>query len=166
MTQPPQASPSAFLAAAERLAPDLELIERVMREQLGSASALVGALGEHVLEAGRGGGKIEGREQGIAALEAAEGQHRSGGGEKFDVPRDQQLLLATPGEQPPEAVQRGCRITLLRGHRQREMLRRHRQPRRAAGETPAVVRIPGHGRATPIASLECGPERDAVGIAQ
>ena len=49
MTQPEL---RRFAAAVERLGPSLELVERAMREQLSSASGLVGRLGEHVLGAG------------------------------------------------------------------------------------------------------------------
>jgi octaprenyl-diphosphate synthase len=49
MTQP---ALRRFAVAIERLAPSLELVERAMREQLSSASGLVGPLGEHVLGAG------------------------------------------------------------------------------------------------------------------
>jgi len=49
MTQP---AFRRFSVAVDRLAPSLELVERAMREQLASASALVGMLGEHVLGAG------------------------------------------------------------------------------------------------------------------
>ena len=49
MTQP---ALRRFTSAVERLAPSLELVERAMREQLSSASGLVGTLGEHVLGAG------------------------------------------------------------------------------------------------------------------
>jgi octaprenyl-diphosphate synthase len=51
MPTPPQ-SLGGFAAASDRIAPGLELVERAMREQLGSASALVGQLGDHVLGAG------------------------------------------------------------------------------------------------------------------
>jgi octaprenyl-diphosphate synthase len=49
MTQP---ALRRFAAAVDRLGPNLELVERAMREQLSSASGLVGTLGEHVLGAG------------------------------------------------------------------------------------------------------------------
>ncbi len=49
MTQP---ALRRFAVAIDRLAPSLELVERAMREQLSSASGLVGTLGEHVLGAG------------------------------------------------------------------------------------------------------------------
>ena len=45
-------SQGAFLAAMERIALRLELVERAMQEQLGSSSALVGQVGGHVLDAG------------------------------------------------------------------------------------------------------------------
>jgi octaprenyl-diphosphate synthase len=48
--------PASFAAAASRIAPSLELVERAMREQLASASGLVGHLGEHVL--GSGGKRV------------------------------------------------------------------------------------------------------------
>src|SRR3989304_415806 len=51
MAKPPQ-SRGGFTAAIDRVAPGLELVERAMREQLGSESALVGHLGGHVLGAG------------------------------------------------------------------------------------------------------------------
>jgi octaprenyl-diphosphate synthase len=51
MPNPPP-GPGGFAGAIERIAPGLELVERAMREQLGSASALVGHLGGHVLGAG------------------------------------------------------------------------------------------------------------------
>jgi octaprenyl-diphosphate synthase len=47
--QPPS---QRFQRAAERMAPDLELVEGAMREQLGSASELLGDLGSHLLGAG------------------------------------------------------------------------------------------------------------------
>lgn len=50
MTQPPAST--AFLAATERIAPGLEQVERAMREQLASASALVGDVCGHVLGSG------------------------------------------------------------------------------------------------------------------
>jgi octaprenyl-diphosphate synthase len=43
---------SSFPAALERSAESLHLVERAMREQLGSVSELCGALGEHVLGSG------------------------------------------------------------------------------------------------------------------
>ncbi len=49
---PSSASSTAFAAALARIEEPLELVERAMREQLGSASELVGALGEHVLGSG------------------------------------------------------------------------------------------------------------------
>jgi octaprenyl-diphosphate synthase len=52
----PSAVSDPFLRSIERIAPGLELVERSMREQLGSASGLVGDLGEHVL--GSGGKRI------------------------------------------------------------------------------------------------------------
>jgi octaprenyl-diphosphate synthase len=51
MANPPQ-SHGSFAAAIDRVSPGLELVERAMHEQLGSASALVGLLGGHVLDAG------------------------------------------------------------------------------------------------------------------
>jgi octaprenyl-diphosphate synthase len=54
-----QSSPSApphsrqgFGAALRRIAPELELVERAMREQLGSESDLVARVGDHVLASG------------------------------------------------------------------------------------------------------------------
>jgi len=55
MTQAPQASLSsatAFAAVLERNEHSLELVERAMRDQLGSPSDVVAALGDHVLSAG------------------------------------------------------------------------------------------------------------------
>jgi len=55
---PPASSPqdaalsSAFSASLERIEEPLALVERAMREQLDSSSALVGALGDHVLGSG------------------------------------------------------------------------------------------------------------------
>jgi len=46
------ASSTAFVAALARIEEPLQLVERAMREQLGSASELVGALGDHVLGSG------------------------------------------------------------------------------------------------------------------
>jgi octaprenyl-diphosphate synthase len=54
MTHPPSSHP--FHAAVARIQPGLELVEQAMREQLGSASELMGAIGEHVL--GSGGKRI------------------------------------------------------------------------------------------------------------
>jgi octaprenyl-diphosphate synthase len=54
--KPPSAAPHPFHRAVDRIAPGLELVERAMREQLGSESDLVGHLGEHVL--GSGGKRI------------------------------------------------------------------------------------------------------------
>jgi len=51
MTQPSPAS-SSFQEVFTRLKHPLELVERTMRDQLDSMSALVGTLGEHVLESG------------------------------------------------------------------------------------------------------------------
>jgi len=51
MATPPQ-SPATFAAAIDRVSPGLELVERAMHEQLGSASALVSLVGGHVLDAG------------------------------------------------------------------------------------------------------------------
>src|SRR5262245_32141948 len=51
MATPPQTS-GAFLAAIDRIAPVLAQVERAMREQLGSASAVAEEVGAHVLEAG------------------------------------------------------------------------------------------------------------------
>jgi octaprenyl-diphosphate synthase len=53
MTPPASA---VFAAAALRIAPRLELVERAMREQLASASPLIGTLGDHVL--GSGGKRV------------------------------------------------------------------------------------------------------------
>jgi octaprenyl-diphosphate synthase len=50
MTQLPPSA--AFPDALNRMADDLALVERAMREQLGSPSPLVSALGEHVLGSG------------------------------------------------------------------------------------------------------------------
>jgi octaprenyl-diphosphate synthase len=52
----PSSASERFLAAAERIAPGLALVEGAMREQLRSASDLVGALGDHVL--GSGGKRV------------------------------------------------------------------------------------------------------------
>ncbi len=55
MTQPSTASASnarVFSKALERNAASLELVERAMREQFKSEAALVGLLGEHLLESG------------------------------------------------------------------------------------------------------------------
>jgi len=52
---PPSAQPHSrrgFGAALRRIAPDLDLVERAMREQLGSESELVARLGNHVLASG------------------------------------------------------------------------------------------------------------------
>ncbi len=49
-------SSKRFLQAAERIAPQLVLVEGAMRDQLGSSCALLGHLGEHVL--GSGGKRI------------------------------------------------------------------------------------------------------------
>jgi len=49
MTQP---ALRRFAAAVDRIGPSLELVDRAIHEQLSSASALVGMLGEHVLGAG------------------------------------------------------------------------------------------------------------------
>jgi octaprenyl-diphosphate synthase len=51
MASPPQ-SAGSFLRAVERISPGLQLVERALHEQLGSASALVGQVGDHVLDAG------------------------------------------------------------------------------------------------------------------
>jgi octaprenyl-diphosphate synthase len=53
---PPASAPHRFQLAIERIAPGLELVERAMREQLGSASGVVPGLGDHVL--GSGGKRI------------------------------------------------------------------------------------------------------------
>jgi len=55
MTQA-SSGPQPFADALERIAPRLELVERAMREQLGSASNLVESAGGHVL--GSGGKRI------------------------------------------------------------------------------------------------------------
>ena len=55
MTQPPKLSISterAFSEALERNAVSLELVECAMREQFSSDAALVGLLGDHLLESG------------------------------------------------------------------------------------------------------------------
>jgi octaprenyl-diphosphate synthase len=55
MTEPPSPTPQPqrdFGETLLRVAPDLELVDRAMREQLGSVSALVPRLGEHVLGSG------------------------------------------------------------------------------------------------------------------
>ena len=44
--------PTALVAALERIAPSLEQVERTMREQLPADHALIGVLGEHVLDSG------------------------------------------------------------------------------------------------------------------
>jgi octaprenyl-diphosphate synthase len=54
MTHPPSSHP--FLGAVARIEPGLDLVEQAMREQCGSASALMGAIGDHVL--GSGGKRI------------------------------------------------------------------------------------------------------------
>jgi octaprenyl-diphosphate synthase len=52
-TSPPPTSPPATSSRfLDRLAHPLELVERAMRDQLASESALVGALGDHVLASG------------------------------------------------------------------------------------------------------------------
>ena len=51
MPTPPQ-SAGSFARAVERISPGLALVERAIQEQLGSASALVGQAGNHVLSAG------------------------------------------------------------------------------------------------------------------
>lgn len=48
----PAAPPGVLSEALERIAPDIELVERAMREQLSSDLALVGDLGEHVFSSG------------------------------------------------------------------------------------------------------------------
>jgi octaprenyl-diphosphate synthase len=48
----PRRSSGAFAAAIDRISPGLELVERAMREQLGSASDRIAHLGGHVLGAG------------------------------------------------------------------------------------------------------------------
>jgi len=53
---PAASAPHPFQLAIERIAPGLELVERAMREQLGSASGVVSGLGDHVL--GSGGKRI------------------------------------------------------------------------------------------------------------
>jgi len=50
MTHPPSSHP--FLGAVSRISPGLELVEQAMGEQLGSASELMGAIGDHVLRSG------------------------------------------------------------------------------------------------------------------
>jgi octaprenyl-diphosphate synthase len=55
MTQA-SAGPQPFASAVERIAPSLDLVERAMREQLGSVSDLVESAGSHVL--GSGGKRI------------------------------------------------------------------------------------------------------------
>jgi len=55
MTEPPTPMPHPprdFGETLRRVAPDLELVDRAMREQLGSVSALVPRMGEHVLGSG------------------------------------------------------------------------------------------------------------------
>ena len=52
----PSAPAHAFLGATARIQPGLDLVEQAMREQLGSTSELMGAVGEHVL--GSGGKRI------------------------------------------------------------------------------------------------------------
>jgi octaprenyl-diphosphate synthase len=59
MTQPPPTAPHShrdFGEALQRIAPDLELVERAMVEQLGSESDLIARVGDHVL--GSGGKRI------------------------------------------------------------------------------------------------------------
>ena len=51
-SQASSSSADAFAAALARMQEPLGLVERAMREQLGSSSALVGALGDHVLGSG------------------------------------------------------------------------------------------------------------------
>jgi len=51
MPSPPQ-SAGSFVRAVERISPGLALVERAIQEQLGSASALIGQAGNHVLSAG------------------------------------------------------------------------------------------------------------------
>jgi octaprenyl-diphosphate synthase len=55
MTQPPSTPPPSrpdFAGALRRIAPDLELVERAMREQVGSESDLISRVGDHVLGSG------------------------------------------------------------------------------------------------------------------
>jgi octaprenyl-diphosphate synthase len=55
MTQPPSAPPPFrpdFAGALRRIAPDLELVERAMREQVGSESDLIARVGDYVLGSG------------------------------------------------------------------------------------------------------------------
>jgi octaprenyl-diphosphate synthase len=51
MPNPPH-SGGSFLRAVERITPGLDLVERAIQDQLGSASPLVGQVGAHVLGAG------------------------------------------------------------------------------------------------------------------
>src|SRR5687768_546987 len=46
------APPPALASALARIAPQLALVERAMRDQLASDHALVGTIGEHVLSSG------------------------------------------------------------------------------------------------------------------
>jgi octaprenyl-diphosphate synthase len=56
MTPPPASASHPYLAAVERIAQALDLVDRAMREQLDSAALLIGAIGEHVL--GSGGKRV------------------------------------------------------------------------------------------------------------
>jgi octaprenyl-diphosphate synthase len=56
MTPPPASASHPFHAVVERIGQALELVDRNMREQLESASPLIGAIGEHVL--GSGGKRV------------------------------------------------------------------------------------------------------------
>src|SRR5690242_11250856 len=88
------------------------------------------------------GGQIEGGQQRCMCIEAAEGEYRFRGGEEFDVAVDQQLLLAAPCEEAPEAVQGGAGVLLLRRYRQREVLSRYRQPRDSARKAATIAGVP------------------------
>jgi len=48
----PQAASSALAVALERIAPNLEQVERTMRDQLPAGQAMIGAVGSHVLSSG------------------------------------------------------------------------------------------------------------------
>lgn len=56
MTPPPASASHPYHAAVDRIAQALDLVDRAMREQLASASALIGEIGEHVL--GSGGKRV------------------------------------------------------------------------------------------------------------
>src|SRR6185312_7401912 len=84
--------------------------------------------------------EIECRQDGLRVERTSEREHRLRELDEANVAAAKRGLTAAPAEKATECIEGRARVGFLPGHRERQMLQRHRQPRRTRGEA-CICRI-------------------------